>query len=301
MQTPFDLNNDSLYQRWRKYKLSHYPLKPEEHIFNVDNALQPTTDEINRLKQSVRKTNMAFYRLSEPNTGNKKHVHTLAKALGLKQLDHNICADADDLTSLSVTEHKNQHDYIPYTNKKLSWHTDGYYNLPENQVHAILLHCATPAMEGGESLVMDHEIAYILLRDENPAYIHALMQNDVMSIPPNIFNGEVIRDTSTGPVFSTTSAGNLHMRYSARLRNIKWQESKLVQEACEFLQTLWKKEDSEYIIRYTLEAGEGIICNNVLHRRTAFTDAPDSANKRLLFRGRYYDRINHTDTQDIDF
>jgi alpha-ketoglutarate-dependent taurine dioxygenase len=301
MQTPFNLDNEALYQRWRDYKLSHYPLTPEEHIITINNALHPTSDEINTLKQYVKQTNMAFYRLSGDGASNKKHVHTLAKTLGLSQLDHNICADEDDLTSLSVTEHKNQHDYIPYTNKKLSWHTDGYYNLPEKQIHAILLHCATPAMDGGESLVMDHEIAYILLRDENPAYIQALMQHDALSIPPNILNGEIIRDTSIGPVFSTTKAGNLHMRYSARLRNIQWKDNPQIQEACEFLQDLWNNENSPYIIRYTLKAGEGIICNNVLHRRTAFTDAPDTENKRLLFRGRYYDRINHTDTQNIDF
>jgi alpha-ketoglutarate-dependent taurine dioxygenase len=301
MQTPFNLDNNELYQHWRALKLSHYPYKPETSIVDIKDALHPTTNEINQLTQSVRKTNIAFYRLPTENAGSKQHVHALAKNLGLMRLDHNICADADDLTSLSVTEHKNQHDYIPYTNKKLSWHTDGYYNLPEKQIHAVLLHCATPAMEGGESLIMDHEIAYILLRDENPAYIKALMQEKAMSIPPNILNGEIIRDTSTGPVFSITSAGNLHMRYSARLRNIKWQENRLVQEACEFLQTLWAEENSQYIIRHTLQNGEGIICNNVLHRRTAFTDAPDSESKRLLFRGRYYDRINHTDTQDIDF
>jgi hypothetical protein len=33
----------------------------------------------------------------------------------------------------------------------------------------------------------------------------------------------------------------------------------------------------------------GVICNNVLHARTAFRDDP--SRPRLLYRARYYDRI----------
>jgi hypothetical protein len=33
----------------------------------------------------------------------------------------------------------------------------------------------------------------------------------------------------------------------------------------------------------------GVLCNNVLHDRSAFVDAPDI--QRLLYRARYYDRI----------
>jgi hypothetical protein len=33
----------------------------------------------------------------------------------------------------------------------------------------------------------------------------------------------------------------------------------------------------------------GLICNNVLHTRSGFTDSPE--HRRLLYRGRYYDRL----------
>jgi hypothetical protein len=33
----------------------------------------------------------------------------------------------------------------------------------------------------------------------------------------------------------------------------------------------------------------GLICNNVLHTRSAFSDSPQ--HRRLLYRGRYYDRL----------
>jgi hypothetical protein len=37
-----------------------------------------------------------------------------------------------------------------------------------------------------------------------------------------------------------------------------------------------------------MKAGEGVICNNVLHNRTAFED---NENKRLLYRARYYNYL----------
>jgi hypothetical protein len=35
--------------------------------------------------------------------------------------------------------------------------------------------------------------------------------------------------------------------------------------------------------------GMGLVCNNVLHTRNAFSDSP--GHRRLLYRGRYYDRL----------
>jgi hypothetical protein len=38
-----------------------------------------------------------------------------------------------------------------------------------------------------------------------------------------------------------------------------------------------------------MQPGMGLLCNNVLHDRSAFTD--DALNPRLLYRARYLDRI----------
>jgi len=80
------------------------------------------------------------------------------------------------------------------------------------------------------------------------------------------------------------------MRYSARTRNIKWQQDNATLEAVEFLQNLWEN-GSSYILRYTLQAHEGLLCKNVLHCRTAFEDDDNPKKKRLLYRGRYFDSI----------
>jgi alpha-ketoglutarate-dependent taurine dioxygenase len=64
-------------------------------------------------------------------------------------------------------------EFIPYTDKPIRWHTDGYYNIPERTVRGMVLHCVQSAASGGENQLLDHEIAYILLRDENPDFIRA--------------------------------------------------------------------------------------------------------------------------------
>ena len=238
---------------------------------------------------------MVIYHLVDPAVGDKVFVRQLGLKMGLDRLDGNLCADDDSITSLQVMDTGRHTGYIPYTNRRLSWHTDGYYNLPENNIRGILMHCARDAEEGGENLMLDPEIAYIQLRDENPLYIEALMRDDVMTIPPNIENGEEIRGEQTGPVFSVEpETGNLHMRFSARTRNIIWHDDEITNAAVTCLNGLLTP-NNPYVFRYRLKPGEGIICNNVLHCRTGFTDSEQQDKKRLLYRARYYDRVIHTD------
>ena len=291
MTSPFDLNSIETYKKWRQIKLAVYPLNFKKQFVSISQAEQPSLDEIEQIKKSCNLFNMAFYRFEHKPENDKKCVHQLGKSVGLHRLDNNLCADDDHLTSLKVTQHKGQHDYIPYTNKRLSWHTDGYYNKPDEKINGMVLHCSTPAMQGGESLLLDHEILYILLRDENPNWIRALMQPEAMTIPANILDGKEIRPARTGAVFSVNPEGKLHMRYSARLRNIEWAKDKDTQDAVAFIQSIWEEENSDYMLRYTLQAGEGLICNNVLHRRTRFENSPEPNKQRLLYRGRYYDRV----------
>jgi hypothetical protein len=299
MTSPFLLGNQQSYLAWRKQKLANTPdyrqADPNALFIDVSNPDKPMPGELKQILQACKTNNMALYRLANNSpASDKKSILALARQCGLNHLDHNLCADDDDLTSITHTAHKGQHNYIPYSTKRLSWHTDGYYNTADQQVRGILLHCATPAKRGGESLLLDHEIAYILLRDENPAYIKALMQNDAMTIPANILDGNIIRDAQTGPVFSIDNNAQLHMRYSARKRNIEWKQDAHTLEAVSFLEALWEdaaKGNSPHVLKYTLQAGEGLICNNVLHCRTAFEDFEESHKKRLLYRGRYFDRV----------
>ena len=290
LKTHSHLVNEDDYLQWKNNKLDEYPLSASQLFTNIESSSKPTEKEIIQIKSKVKSYNLAFYRFLDTHTENKTKVHTLGKHLGLMHLDNNLCADNDKLTSIEARLNAGQHNYIPYSTSKLSWHTDGYYNPEERKICGMLLHCVHPALSGGVSMLMDTDIAYILLREEDPRYIDALMQPDALTIPANILQGKTIRPEQSGPVFSINPAGQIHMRYSARQKNITWKNDKYTLEAADFLQSLWKS-NSEYIIEYKFEAGEGVVCNNVLHCRTHFQDSNLEDEKRLLYRGRYLDSI----------
>ena len=294
-ESPFDLTDDRTYQRWREWKLRDYPRTAGDLIVRIADPFQISALEKQALLQCCRKTNAAIYQISDGNISDKELVSALGHQFGLKRLDRNLRADEDSITSLQVMPDEDRTLYIPYTNRALNWHTDGYYNTSEEQVKGVVLHCVSDAAEGGDNVYLDHEIAYILLRDENPDYISALMQPDAMTIPGNTEAGLELRPAQTGPVFSVEiGTGNLHMRYSARLRNIHWKDDPDTQAAVSFLQDLWAN-GCPYMYHYRLVPGQGVICNNVLHSRTAFEDSAAAGQRRLLYRARYYDRVSGTD------
>ena len=302
--SPFSLQPaaEPAYQQWREWKLSVYPKHAAELLVPVENPYDLTVNERLLINQSLIRANMAIYTINKDTSDieDKGIVKILGENFGLNRLDNNLGADEDSITSLEVTEGGRKQEYIPYSNQKLSWHTDGYYNLPQNQIRGVILHCARAAAEGGENALLDHEMMYIHLRDTNPAYISALMKHDVLTIPANIENGVEIRAAQSGPVFSVNELnGALHMRYSARKRNIIWLNDEVTAAAVNEIDC-FLASDSPWILRYRLQPGQGLICNNVLHNRTAFkNDDNDSAQQRLIYRGRYYDRSANTSFNDI--
>lgn len=285
--SPFDLDNEKAYQAWRETKLENYPNNTGDLIVEVNDPTALTDAEFNAVLQRVIKTNMAVYAGSSGDNPDKAIPAKLGEQFGLTELDDNMGAD-DGVTSLKVVSGQWRGGYIPYTDKPIRWHTDGYYNTADRQIRGLLLHCVTPAAKGGENALLDQEIAYMHLRDTNPDYIRALMEPDVMTIPPNIENGEEIRAVCSGPVFSVMPDGNLHMRYTARTRSIEWKQDSVTQAAVRVLSE-FLGSGSPYIYRATLQSGQGLISNNVLHDRSGFEDADNS--NRLLYRLRYYQRI----------
>jgi alpha-ketoglutarate-dependent taurine dioxygenase len=230
---------------------------------------------------------MAIYAGPPARAGDKDVPRRLGERLGLARLHANPLADEDGISSLEVAPEKSARGYIPYSNRRLLWHTDGYYNAPEQRIRAFTLHCVRPAAAGGENRLLDHEIAYLLLRDADPQYVKALSAPDAMTIPANAEEGAVMRPAQTGPVFSTHDDA-LHMRYTARTRSIEWRPDEATSAAAQFLQQLLET-GSPYVFTLRLAAGHGLVCNNVLHDRSAFVDDPKLG--RLVYRARYSDRV----------
>jgi alpha-ketoglutarate-dependent taurine dioxygenase len=289
---PFNLQTDAAYRRWREAKLCGYPTRPEQLMVEIRNPAALTEGEREALVERCRGTNMVIYATAAAEHG-KDVVRELGRQLGLTRLDSNLCADEDDITSLRVVCDGRRQGYIPYTSRPLSWHTDGYYNSPGREIRAWILHCACAAPIGGENALLDHEIAYLLLRDENPEHVAALMQPDAMTIPANNEEGLELRPEQSGPVFSIAADGSLHMRYTARKRNIAWKQDAATQAAVQALEGLLSGGRA-HIFYHRLEPGQGVIANNVLHNRSGFSDGSGPGQQRLIYRARYYDRIAGT-------
>jgi alpha-ketoglutarate-dependent taurine dioxygenase len=289
MQNPFDLNNTSGYLEWRERKLARAITSTGDLIVEINNPRALTPAEHAALLDRCRRSNMAIYASRAENI-DENAVHQLGQQFGLNRLDANWLASEQGITRITVcADDELRQAFIPYTDRAIKWHTDGYYNAPDQQVRSLLLHCAQSAAKGGENRLMDHEIAYLMLRDANCEFIRALSAPDAMTIPERIDEQGIARPAQTGPVFSLDpTSGDLHMRYTARTRSITWKQDAITLAAVAMLEKLLAS-DSPHIHHARLENGMGLVCNNVLHDRAAFTDNPNA--RRLLFRARYLDRI----------
>jgi len=291
---PFDLANEAGYQAWREAKLANVAALTVDRVVPVKDVALLTGQEHAAILERCRHSNLAIYEVTGGVETGKQAIRAFGRQFGLERLDMNLRADEDSITSLRVVEASAGTHYIPYTNRPLNWHTDGYYNRPDEQVRGIIMHCVSTAASGGDNLFLDPEIAYLLMRDENPDYIEAFMQPDAMTIPSNMEAGVELRPAQSGPVFSIADdSGALHMRYTARTRSIEWKDDRNTRLAAGFLLELLTS-DSIYMIRHRLRAGQGIICNNVLHKRDAFSDDATGGQERLLYRARYHERIRGT-------
>ncbi len=289
MESPFDLDQRDAYERWRDAKLARHPRQAQDLIVDVADPRALSEGERQALLQRCATANMAIYR--SPVQGEDKDIpRRMAAQLGLHRLDANWLADEDGISPIAVAAQVGDRPaFIPYTNRPIKWHTDGYYHPPSRQIRAMVLHCVRAASAGGENALMDHEMAYITMRDANPDWVRAFMASDAMTIPERMDEDGVARAEQTGPVFSVDETrGALHMRYTARTRSIQWKDDPATRAAVAFLEHVLNT-DGPHVFRLRLAPGMGLVCNNVLHDRAGFMHDPRQP--RLLYRARYLDRI----------
>ncbi len=285
MAQPFSLAHEDDYRRWRAWKLAQVPADASALLVEIPQAANPEPAALEAIAHRLQRCNMAIYRFLDDDGEDRTLVRQLAAHFGLTRLDYHLCSDPSGITALSCDPSGKRERYIPYTDKPINWHTDGYYNRPEEWIRGMVLHCVRPAAEGGENFLMDPELLYIHLRDENPDYIRALMAPDMLCIPPNREEGG--EEPRCGPVFSLDDHGQLHMRFTIRKHNVIWKDEPLHRAARAALMDLLQGETIP-IYHYRLKAGEGLICNNVLHGRKGFRDDPQAG--RLMYRARFFDR-----------
>ena len=301
MSKPKHLSNNDTYMHWREKKLENYPSKVEDITVKVGIPGYPNKQQIKELKRLCGKTNIAIYDAAQEIIEDKNIALNMGLSLGLKIIERSLTTDEDGVSELSTTNTNARSSYIPYTNKPLGWHTDGCYNDTNQLINGFLLHCVRSAEQGGENHLLDPDIAYILLRDENPEFIDGLMLPDALTIPQNSQNSRILREKKTGPILTILNencmpdVGTIHFRYTSRKTFVYWKKDARITGALDFLkQTL--QNDCPYIFRVKLKPGSGLIGNNVLHNRTGFQDGDSEYTKRLIYRIYYKDRIGMNST-----
>jgi len=288
---PFKLEDNDSYQRWRDARLAGYPSSIAEIIVEVADPRQLSPAEHQKLTETVERANMAIYASQLGAEEDKEIVRQMGRQFGMTRLDANMCADDDAISSLEQADTEPRTGYIPYTNRPIAWHTDGYYNAADKQIRAMVLHCVRAADTGGINQIFDPEIAYIRLRDENPDFITALMHPSAMTIPENREPNGKVRPASIGPVFEMNPRnGHLEMRYTARTRSIEWRDDATTHAAVAFLQSVLNSDDP-LIQTIKMQDGDGLLCNNSLHNRTGFDANSDNASTRLMMRVRFHNRV----------
>ena len=264
--------------RWAEEKEKNIPQNSDGILVNIHDINNVKTSEIAKIKETIYKYNSCIYSSKialKSNTNLLKFV----ELVGMKTYDCNNI-ESNEISTITPLQNS-KINYIPYTDKPLNWHTDGYYD--KKSIFSWLLHCVNPATQGGENYLLDHELVlreYLLRNDD----IDNLMAEDALTIPAS-------KDTSR-PEISTyifsfkNKYRRLHMRFSMRKDNIG--TSAKASPAIIKLKEIIENDCAKYSLTYKLQKNEGIITNNILHGRKAFKD--DKV-KRKLLRIRSYERL----------
>lgn len=289
----FSHRSEDAYTQWRAAKLTDVARQSAPTFVQVDDLGRPSIAEINAISNENRCWNLALFRCSGAPSEVLELEHSIGSfctALGLTDLETQRSANASGIVILEVSNKADQKGFIPFSNRQLNWHTDGYYNYesPQRMIRSMMLYCVRDAQSGGSNRFFDHELAFIRLHDQNPAFTEALMHPEAMVIPANREPDGSTRPANAGPVFAVDIAsGNLAMRYTRRKRNVEWRDDALTDSAVAALEDILDNDPHTFEIK--LKPGEGVICNNVLHARTEFEDG--SIEGRLFLRVRSYDRV----------
>jgi hypothetical protein len=128
--SPFDLQSDNAYQRWRADKLAACPAHAQQLVVDIGDPRALTPAEKQALLSRCSMSNMVIYR-SSVHGEDKAIPLALGRQVGLRQLDGNWLADEDGISPIAVSQPPGERiAFIPYTNRPIKWHTDGYYQPP---------------------------------------------------------------------------------------------------------------------------------------------------------------------------
>lgn len=277
--------------RWCDTRRDAYAGGGAGHWIEIGNPYRLREAERDAIASQCARFNLSLYRFARAKS-DPDAISTFANTMGLERRDLTLGADRRGLASVRVGQSRRGPEMIPFTSRALNWHTDGYYNAPAQTVRAVIMHCAAPAASGGENTLLDPDLVYATMHEENPALVRALAHPQAMTIPAHEADGALVRPARPGPVFRfLDDPPRLHMRYTMRTRSILWRPTPDTTPAAAALETAISSLSAHHV-QVRFEAGEGVICNNVLHRRSAFVDGEDGGSRRVMLRIRSFDPIS---------
>jgi hypothetical protein len=153
-RSPFDLDDAAAYAAWRARKLADRPRDLAALTVDVQDPRAPTDAECQALLDRCARFN-----------------------LGLARLDANWLADED-----GISQHRGgrrragRGEFIPYTDRAIRWHTDGYYHPQARRIRGMMLHCVRPAAQGGENRLLDPNWPTSRCATPTRRWIRALMR-----------------------------------------------------------------------------------------------------------------------------
>ncbi|MEE9319625.1 MAG: TauD/TfdA family dioxygenase [Granulosicoccus sp.] len=287
------------YIHWRSERLHLQKTTQSPCVLLTDKLTNSDNNQaLVQLCEQVRLFGFAHYRLSTENEQPRQVVAKLATTLGLHHCDTGVIQDeADQLSLLENHANSARSRFLPYSNKAMNWHTDGYYNAANDVLRSFTLHCLQSASTGGTLTVMDPELLLIALYDEDPQLVLELTHKQAMLLPANVDAEGHDRPDRRVPVLFAHEDESLGLRYTTRSQHIQWR-SEATRIAAERALELIELHD-EWHTAIRLQPGEGIVSRNVLHRRDAFDDESDTL-KRQMLRGRYLKlpTVSHTGAFD---
>ena len=290
------LDRDQGYLAWRATKLSRAEKSLNLAPVALSDLANPTESARFEIIKRCQQSNFALYSspVSDDDSVVRRNLRSFADAFGLRIAEAHRSGGDQGIVALRVSDAPSQKGYIPYSTRAMNWHTDGYYNGPDNLISAFVLHCMHQAADGGTNDILDPDILYIRLRDDHPAFLAALMHPQAMTIPANTEADGSVRPPSIGPVFyPDPGTGHMQMRYTARTRSIEWRDDPATREAEAWLREYLAAGDP-LTFHARLAPGQGVLNNNVLHNRTSFANGADNDHTRVIFRVRFHNRVGET-------
>lgn len=165
-------------------------------------------------------------------------------------------------------------------------HTDCTLRVANPDVIALM--CMRPAMQGGESLVINSSLVYDKIK-KNHAEIVETLHGDFYRLPVTPWDRKFEGEWNKFPVFAFDQSGAIEFRYmrywlEEGYRELGVDMSETQKNALDILDA--HLDTAEDVVVIPLSRGDILYCNNryVAHSRKNFENSPDVNEQRLLLR-----------------